>query len=377
VSEELTAPVAQVSVPAQGQVKTQDDELQFLEDLLQGDSPGALARAADNFAKNPGLRDNYVRQQFVHALLRSQSDMQDRAGRQKRVTRVLSMIGPGTDAAKEMATLRASSTRGGVRSRSPMLRLAVIIGVIFVLMAVVLMMMIPGLPPELTEILKKMDSAAAAGTDRSYTISVQMHPAGQEWAPDGSLYVRGLKKSVTDVNTPKGRLLLGSDGTTDWAVPPGDNPYIGESMNNLKTKHPGAAEMPLLTMERLLPSSGGYVVSLKGEGALENQPGRKLVQVRVVARPGKSKWGVEEATYWIDKETGLMVKAILTLKKGPTGVTPRYVTIDFSEETNQADSFYSYVMHSTGSPGMYRDNSSSPDTMPGSGWVTPPEDDGR
>ncbi len=373
-SEELTAPLAQVSAPAQGQVKTQEDELQFLEDLLQGESPGAMSRAADIFARNPGLRDSYVRQQFVHALLRSQVDMQDRAGRQKRVTRVLSMVGPGTDAAVEMATLRATGGGAGMHSRRPMLRLAVIAGIIIVMMAVVLIMMIPGLPPELTEIMDKANKAAATGSDRAYTISVKMHPSGQNWALDGSLYMRGLKKSVTSVLTPDGKsLVLGSDGETDWVVAPGGSAYFGEHMDSLRTKHPGAAEMPLLTLERLLPSSGGYVVSLKGEGTLENQPGRKLVQVRAMARPGKEKWGIEEGTYWIDKESGLLVRAVLTMKKGPTGVTERYVTVEFSEETKKEDYFYSYTAHSTGERGIFRDSGSSPE-VPGSGWVTPPED---
>jgi hypothetical protein len=367
--------MAQVSAPAQGRVETREDEFQFLEDLLQGDSPGALARASDIFAGNPGLRDAFVRQQFVHALLRSQADMQDRAGRQKRVTRVLSMVGPGTDAAVEMATLRASSPRGGVRSRSPMLRLAVIAGVIIVMMAVVLIMMIPGLPPELTEILDKANRAAAAVTDRAYTIKIKMYPGGrQDWAPEGFMYVRGLKKSVIDLNTPDGKLVVGTDADTKWVIPPGEGVYLDDKIESLKTKHRGAAEMPILTMERLLPSSGGYVISLKGEGALENQPGRKVVQVRAVARPGKEQWDILEGTYWIDKETGLLVQAILVLKKAAgIGVTERNITLEFSEDTEKDDLFYSYTRHGTGGPGLFRDEG-LPEQRPGSGWDRPPED---
>ena len=42
------------------------------------------ARAGEVFDKNPGMRDDYAKQQFVHALLRSQMDQRDRVGRGKR-----------------------------------------------------------------------------------------------------------------------------------------------------------------------------------------------------------------------------------------------------------------------------------------------------
>jgi hypothetical protein len=134
--------------------------------------------------------------------------------------------------------------------------------------------------------------------------------------------------------------------------------------------------MPILTAERLLPASGDYIVSLKGEGALETQPGRKLVQVRAVARPGKEKWDILEGTYWIDKETGLLVRAVLTLKKTPAGVVERYVTTEFSEDTKKDDTYYNYTWHSAAAPGPSRESGDSPET-PGSGWVTPPGEESR
>ena len=103
------------------------------------------------------------------------------------------------------------------------------------------------------------------------------------------------------------------------------------------------------------------------ETELPGYPGRKLVEVRATAIPGYTTSILKDATYWIDGEQGVVIKARLNLLPDPKGVGHREITLEYKRDAEHSEKYYHYNEHnhkykSLFNPGASRqDDSSGPD----------------
>lgn len=336
------APTVYTAPPAQTYIKTEDEQLEFLEDLLQGDDPGAGARAAKIFQSSPGLRDSYVKQQFIHSLMRSQVDMQDRVGRGKRITRVLAVAGRG----EQLVSMPITSLGKALpHAKRPVLHCAVIGAVVMVIAALTLFLLIPGELPEAQAILEMVREKSFDETDRNYWVEMTVYAAGSRQVMTGTMHVRGAHKSLVELSASSGTVVYGTDGETSWLIPPGGPVYLREDRQYLRNSCPEALELPVMSIQDLLAPRGEFVMQVVGDTELPAHQGRELVRVNCTALPGRTDSKIKNASYWIDKETGVVVQAQLELLPGLGGAGHRNVKIEFVQEERRSDYFYKYDKH--------------------------------
>ncbi len=358
-----SAMTTRTAAPPAG-ARTVDEEFSFLEDLLEGSDPGVIARASEQFQESPGLRERYVKQQFVHGLMLSQISMQDRMGRHKRMTKITARLGRDAEPAAVSAIgMTPTTSRGGKR---PLVLMIVIGAMALAFAGLMLWLLVPVTLPDTEVIMEKAGQKAFEDTDRTYSVEITMYVKGGRQEFTGEMYVRGAKKVVMDIHTPDGKLVYGTDGVRSWIIPPEGPIFTDSYMKYLNQRtHPYATEVPRLSMEEIMPGRESFNMQVTGKTKLRAHPGRKLVEVRCARLAGKDEI-VKDATYWIEEESGLLVQAELTLRQAPGGAGRRDVTVAFSDEQKQIDSFYSLTAHCSGrriyDPSTDRDR---PDEAPG------------
>jgi serine/threonine protein kinase len=366
---EVTEPIVKsrpesTTLPTQaaaGYVKTKDEGIEFLEDLMQGEDPGAYARAADIFEKNPGLRDSYARQQYVHALLRSQVDVRDRVSRNKRITRVLSVVGRDAPSASPVAVVKSGASLVP-RSRNPMIYVIIAAAIFLAIGAVGLTMMMPSFQ-ESAAIMELVRQKSAEGADLTYQVTLVAYAPTREELR-GTIHLKGSDKWV--LNLEYGQYIKGSDGHQTWIIQPGNYVYVIEQGKEMPPIVPIAMEIPAMSLNELLTRRTEYNMKMLGDASLESHPDRKLVHIRCTALPGKTESPIQQATYWIDKEAGIIIHAEMELLSGPSRTGHREIILDYTGEESCNVRYYHYDYHK-GGRNLYADDSekgSWPDKPP-------------
>lgn len=363
-TQDIAAARTQAAAPPAGYVTTKDEQLTFLEDLMQGEDPGAYARAADVFEKNPGMRDSYAKQQFVHALLRSQVDSRDRISRNKRVTRVLSIVGRAAGPAAPVVTVK-SGMGLTTRSRSPVLYVIIAACAFFVLAGVMFMVFIPSFPEAAATLQLVRRNLATANKDLTYQVRLVMYaPMREEFM--GTLHMKG-ERWILDLG--RGPYIKGSDGGATWLIQPGQYAYLLEEGKEPPPIDSIAMEIPMISVDDLLVSHVEFHMNPAGDATLDSYPDRDLVLIQCTAIPGRTESPIQQVKYWVDKKAGLLVHAEMALLAGPLHKGHREVILDYTGEESCNVLFYNYDYHK-GGRSLYSGEPAKPDEP-----ETPPWDE--
>jgi predicted Ser/Thr protein kinase len=361
---EATQPLSRSTEAAGAYVTTEDEALEFLEDLVSGEDPAVEARAGEVFEKNPGLRGDYAKQLFVHSLLRSQIDQRDRVGRGKRVMRVLSVVGT-----QEQPVSIAREIRSGPsvmpRTKSPALYYALCGAAVLVVAAVVLFLYVQGAMPEAEAVLDTVRQKSYDNKDRDYKVTLKLYDRrGNTYTLTGDLSVRNGDMMACELTGgPGGRIVVGSDGRKSWVVPAAGPVYAGADTARVQEVDSVAAEIPPLAVEDLLVRSGEFAMRSVGEEGIDWYGRGTPVMVRCTAAPSRTQSRIQEVTYWVDKERGLLVKLVMNLLPGPGNKGHRELTIEYAREEPRTAAYYSYGMHSYGR-NLFQGGASEPPRQP-------------
>jgi len=359
-TEPIVRPAEPTSMPTQAgpapeaYARTEDAQLDFLEDLIQGDDPGVNARAQELMEKSPGLRDKYARQLFIHALVRSQVDSLDRVGKGRRVMKVLSVLGIGQQAQTAMpaATAKTGAKIFVPKARGPMFYYAVIGVLILAAMAAFMIFLMPAFLPAAEQVIQTVRDKTYDNTDRIYDVTLTVYETGVKNMLAGKLHVRGADRWVAILKG--GTITMGSDGKTGWVNPPAGRHIVLENdRKHLAKFSPLAAELPRLSMEDILPKHGKFYFTMIGESFLQKYPDRNLVEVKASSIPGRSDSPIDEATYWLDKDTGEIVQANMSLQPGDMGAGPRAIELRLAGKKEFNVSFYNYNSHNLRGKSVY------------------------
>ncbi len=319
---------------------TRDEDLAFAEDLLQGDDPAVLAQAAQRLKKNPDLRREYANQCFIHALLCSQTDMQDQKASRERITRV-------------MQTLSTENARAGersVRARRRRKRLLTFVGAAgsaaLVLLAVTLVVFTGGPEglPKAEAVVEMARQKSFEDLDRTYSLELIVTVGTRTYEADGWLYVRGADKVVMELETHRGRIVKGMDGKRQWVIPQKGPIFVHESETALQRMSPETADLPHLSMERILAQSSDLSSRITGKTEFPTWPGRTLILLECTPIKDAETAKFKKAQYMVDTKTGLVMRAELHFGNIPL-VDKIQVNIQYSKEEKRADDFYGYEAH--------------------------------
>ncbi|MFH1421645.1 MAG: hypothetical protein ABIH42_02885 [Planctomycetota bacterium] len=331
-----------------------NEDYNLLENLLQCNNFPESAELIEKLSKNSGLKNYYAKQQFIHALLRSKKEISDNEALSKQINNVMSAIEK-----EEHAVARLRAKRWRIFSRTA--GIAAVILITFVIM-----MFIPGTQVEAESIMENARKKSFENVDRTYSLEISADTIRGCRTLNGFLYVRGADKSVLEIETPRGKAIRGKDGEEIWVIPARGPVFTRKHMNFIELLDPEAADLPQLSMDRVMAHKSSFNIRIVGKAELPDQPEKDILLICCTALPGTEIKQFKEAKYWVNRKSGLVVRGEILFCGFRAQQRERKITINFVNEQKRSENFYRYETHNKDNrpmfdPYKFRENNSGKD----------------